>query len=153
MQIIAIVWILALAVIVICNAHGADMGQRMIELPAGAKILGFLLKYPLIVAGVAGSMIGSLVVASYQKKNRFQQFLVNASIGICLTPAVFEFSDFEPTIPKWLACSVILGIISGTVLKWWIDPQIQASLKHAIAHQINERLGGGQAPAPEAEKE
>lgn len=135
-----------MALAVISHAHGADMGQRMIEVPAGAKILSILLKYPLIVAGCVGSMIGSLVVASYQKKNRVQQFLVNASIAICLTPAAFEFTDMEATIPSWLACSLILGIASGTFLKWWIDPSIQASLKHAVAHQIDKHAGGGQSP-------
>jgi len=147
MQIAAIAWILALAILATCNAHGADMGQRtMLEYPAGLKGLAWLLKYPLIIAGVAGSMIGAAVVSSYQRKNRLQQFLVNASIAICLTPAVFEVTDIEPSIPTWLAAALLLGIVSGTVLQWWVDPKIQSSLKHAVSHQIDNRLGGGEAP-------
>lgn len=146
MNLIVTLVILAIALHFAAEANGADMHQQvkhMVEWPAGAKFLAILFKYPLIVAGAVGSIIGALVVTSYQKKNRFQQFMVNASIAICLTPAAFTLTDQPATWDRWLACSLILGIVSGTILKIWISPEVQEAAKQAVAHQILERLAGG----------
>jgi predicted exporter len=145
MNLLGTLVILAIALQLVADAHGADMQQvrQMVEWPAGAKFLTLILKYPLLFAGAAGSLIGALVVASYQKKDRFQQFMVNASISICITPAVFAFSGQPATWDRWLACSLILGIVSGAILKIWISPAVQEAAKQAVAHQILDRLAGG----------
>jgi len=141
-QIGLIVAVLVAAVSLMASSHGADMGQKIME-PASGGILALVMKYPLIFAGAAGSLIGALVVTSYQKKNRFQQFMVNASIAICLTPAFFAVSEQPATWDRWLACSLILGIFSGTILQIWISPDVQEAAKQVLAHQLIERLGGG----------
>jgi len=148
-QLAGILALLIAAVLIVADAHGADMGKQAMIEPAGAKLLSLLLKYPLLVAAAVGSIIGSLVVSSYQKKNRVQQFLVNFSIAICLTPAVFTLLETPVTWERWLACALVLGIVSGTILQWWIDPTIQAALKRAVAHQIDERIGESEEKAKE----
>lgn len=135
--------ILIAAFSIAADTYGADMGQNAMIEPAGAKLLALILKYPLAVAAVVGSIVGAGVISAYQKKDRFKQFLINASIGITLTPFVMTFLDAAPTIDRWAACALGVGMFSGLVLKILISHEVQDAFKHAIVHQIDERLGNG----------
>jgi len=135
--------ILIAAFSIAADAHGADMGQKAMIEPVGVKLIALIAKYPLLVAGLIGSIVGAAVISAYQKKDRLKQFLINASIGITLTPFIMTFLDAAPTVDRWAACALGVGIFSGLVLKILISPEVQDAFKHAIVHQIDERLGNG----------
>jgi hypothetical protein len=149
MQLAGILVVLVAAIWMAADAHGAEMGKQAMIDPSGIKLLAILAKYPLAVAAVVGSIVGASVVAAYQKKDRLKQVLINASVSITLTPGVFAFTGTEPTWDRWLACALVLGVVSGGLLKIWVDAEVQSAIRHGVAHQISKRLGSQAKDKPE----
>ena len=145
LNVIGTLAVLLVAVLAVAQAHGADMNmeQRMVEIGLGAKLVALVTKYPLIFASIIGGFLGSCIVTAYQKKDRLKQFLINLCIAVVLTPVVFTLTGLPPTLDRWIAVALAMGLFSGLVLKMIISPEVQDAFKSALVHQINERLGSG----------
>ncbi len=141
------------ALLVSISSHGADMAQQQMIEPAGFKLITFLLKYPLAVAAVIGSFVGAAIFVSYQKKDRFKQFFINAAFSIVLAPGLFALSGITPTWDRWLALCVVLGLSSGIILRIWVDRRSQDVVKDALVHRLSRIIGGeGYRPRADAEE-
>ncbi len=147
-QIMGILGLLIATVLIAADSHGADMGKQVMLEPTG---FGLLLKYPIMWAHAVGSLIGAGISSYFQKREKLPKFLISFVVGIILSPVFFAVTDIVPLISTALACGLAMGLLVWLILEIIYSPEVRASIRHGVAHQIDKRLADGEHPKEETE--
>lgn len=142
----AILAILAAALLICAEAHGAEMGARhMVEWPIGVKGLLAVFKSQLLWCGVVGAAIGSIIVEVYSEGTSPRKVAMHAAVAIALTPLVIRLLDQESEWDVFLGIALILAVLSH-VAGWILSNQrLQKAAIDRAEHEIKERFASDEA--------
>jgi hypothetical protein len=113
------------------------MGSRnMVEWPAALKGLAILVKHPLAVCSVLGSMAGAAVIAAYNGRQWVRIFFTNTAVAIAVTPMVIRLAGQEPTLDTYAGFACGVAMLSHVVIKIVADKRIHNAIVEAATHQI-----------------